>query len=232
MVVKSMLLSRGSRVRVHALTAPWPSKGSQRSSRRFTSKRPASFCAVLVTMVCVAAGAARRRCRLGSLGAAPAAVRPYATDEEPAGARAHQAGVEGERGVHAGIGAGDAGDGERNRAQAAEVLAGVVVLEEDFVEGDGALPVSRRVSELQRIGQRQGEVLGDFQFAAVLGEVLRLHAAQIEEQALAGRQAFVLAVPVAELDEWSSAAELVLVGVLRLHREGVGELVGLGVDGR
>ena len=46
-------------------------------------------------------------------------------------------------------------------------------------------------------------MLGQLEFAAVLREVLRLHAPQVEEQAFAGGQPLVLAVPVAELDEVS-----------------------------
>ena len=54
-VDRSKSLSRGSSVKFQVLTAPWPSNGSQRSSRRFMSNRPASFWPLLVAMMGAAA---------------------------------------------------------------------------------------------------------------------------------------------------------------------------------
>ena len=63
-------------------------------------------------------------------------------------------------------------------------------------------------------------MLRELKLAEVLREVLRLHPAEVKEQAFASGEPAMLAVPVAGLEERILIApQLELVGVLRLLRE-------------
>ena len=77
----------------------------------------------------------------------------------------------------------------------------MIPVEQGLVERDGAASGLQELHQRRGLRQRQRDVLGQLLLARIVRQVLRFHAAQIEQQAVAGRQPLVLAVPVGELNE-------------------------------
>src|SRR5258708_7800555 len=120
---------------------------------------------------------------------------------------------------------------ESHRTEPSEMLARVIALEENLIKRD--LARSGFAKHHERHWRHEGErdVLRQFELPAVLAEVLRFHAPEIKEQALARGQSLVLTVPVPKLDECVLAAKLVLISVLGLQGQGERQLIRLRMDG-
>ena len=122
------------------------------------------------------------------------------------------------------------GKRQADRLDAAEVVAGVVEVEDLLRQRKKQRPVSRSFTSASG-SSRRANVLGQLELAAVLLEVGGLKPAQVVLKLLAGKQALLQAVPVAEADVAAVLqAELEAEAALGPLRQVVGELVALEVD--
>src|SRR6478609_1112703 len=127
---------------------------------------------------------------------------------------AHRAAEQGQLGANAGVRARDARNRQAHRADAPEVLAREIQIEEHFRQVELAGSRFTQILQGATVDDGQGDRLLDLQLTLVAFEERHIHALQVVDQLFTREQALVQTIDVAELDEAVVHPQLELKGAL------------------